>query len=77
MQMGTALSISPTAVLSSLIGVCGFILLPSIVHVKGTDWKERESLYCVHISLNFWMMLSRMLEIVLNGKLVMPHLKDR
>ena len=40
MQIGVALSIPPTAVLSSLIGVCGFILSPSVVHVDGTDWKE-------------------------------------
>ena len=40
MQIDTALSIPPTAVLSSLIGVCGCILSPSIVHVDGTDWKE-------------------------------------
>lgn len=38
--MGKALSIPPTAVLSSLLGLSSFLLSPSIVHVDGTDWKE-------------------------------------
>jgi len=40
MQVGTALSIPPTAVLSFFIGVCEFILSPSIIYVEDTDWKE-------------------------------------
>ena len=38
--MGKALSIPPTAVLSSLLGLTGFLLSPSMVQVDGTDWKE-------------------------------------
>lgn len=40
MQIGKALSIPPTAVLSSLLGICGFIMAPATVKVEGTDWKE-------------------------------------
>lgn len=40
MQIDKALSIPPTAVLSSLLGICGFVIAPSIVEVDGTDWKE-------------------------------------
>ena len=40
MQIGKALSIPPTAVLLSLLGICGFVIAPSIVEVDGTDWKE-------------------------------------
>ena len=38
--MGKALSIPPTAVLASLLGLTGFLLSPSMVQVDGTDWKE-------------------------------------
>lgn len=38
--MGKALSIPPTAVLSSLLGLSSFLLSPSIVYIDGTDWKE-------------------------------------
>jgi len=34
------LSIPPTAVLASLMGICGFFLAPSTVEVDDTDWKE-------------------------------------
>jgi len=34
------LDVPPTAVLSSLMSLCGFIISPSIVQVDGTDWKE-------------------------------------
>lgn len=34
------MSIPPTAVLSSLLGLTSFVMSPSIVQVDGTDWKE-------------------------------------
>ena len=40
MQIGKALSIPATAVLSSLLGICEFFIAPSTVKVDGTDWKE-------------------------------------
>ena len=38
--MGKALSVPPTAMLSSLLGLSSFLLSPAVVHVDGTDWKE-------------------------------------
>jgi len=34
------LDVPPTAVLASLMSLCGFIISPSVVQVDGTDWKE-------------------------------------
>ena len=38
--MAKALSIPPTAVLASLLGLTSFLISPAIVQVDGTDWKE-------------------------------------
>ena len=38
--MGKALSIPPTAVPASLLGLTSFLISPAIVQVDGTDWKE-------------------------------------
>ena len=34
------MDVPPTAVLASLMSLCGFIISPSVVQVDGTDWKE-------------------------------------
>ena len=34
------MDVPPSAVLSSLMSLCGFIISPSVVQVDGTDWKE-------------------------------------